>query len=366
MIDISVCIICGNEEAVIERCLNSALPVMGELCLVRAIGDQTPDGTVKIANHWCTKHGIDFRFEEYENTESFPHVDNFAAARNLSFSLATLDWCLWLDCDDVITGENAQRILKHEEQSTANGIMFGYRKPDGSACPRERLIRRGMGQWRGVVHEACEFPGDGKCVIDMETNILHMPLKKDRPESHARNLSLLRLATRDSARNLFYRSQEEFGAYIRGPIEEKEQRRAAALATGRAAMLLLSPSSLEERYELLLNFSELDAQNARDHLLAAVKLQPHRREAFAYLVQNAIHEQCPSDAISYFRLMDSLPRPSPLPWSHRDIWHGWGRNIIRVKVLRLAGKTEMADAEHAEFMKGQFYREGFEKYGHLI
>jgi glycosyltransferase involved in cell wall biosynthesis len=54
---ISLCMICGNEEAVILNCLESAKTAFEELCLVRAIGDQTADGTLDIAAKWCSENG---------------------------------------------------------------------------------------------------------------------------------------------------------------------------------------------------------------------------------------------------------------------------------------------------------------------
>ena len=46
---IAVCMIAGNEEAVIDRALDAAFSVTDTVIVVRAIGGQTPDPTLDIA-----------------------------------------------------------------------------------------------------------------------------------------------------------------------------------------------------------------------------------------------------------------------------------------------------------------------------
>src|SRR5688500_3390664 len=107
---VSLCMISGNEAAIIKRCLDSAKVAFDELCLVQAIGDREGDETPQIASEWCEQNGKEYRFEKYYNEKAFQHVDNFAAARNKSFDLATGDWLLWLDCDDYLDEINCLRI----------------------------------------------------------------------------------------------------------------------------------------------------------------------------------------------------------------------------------------------------------------
>ena len=39
---------------------------------------------------------------------TFPWVEDFAKARNFSFSKATQQYCLWLDADDVLTPQDRE------------------------------------------------------------------------------------------------------------------------------------------------------------------------------------------------------------------------------------------------------------------
>ena len=76
------------------------------------------------------------------------------------------------------------------------------------------------------------------------------------------------------------------------------------------------------------------------------------------LVQYALHCGEKARAVVYFRWLDSIPEPNPKPWTHRKAWYGWGRNYLRVLILRAAGKDAQAAEEHAKFMLEADYEAG--------
>jgi len=360
---ISLCMICGNEESVILKCLESAKSAFDELCLVQAIGEQEEDDTFKVAWKWCLDNKKRFRFGIYRNkVAGLKHVDDFGAARNQSFELAlsqrahrnstASDWLLWLDCDDYLDDINCGRI--REAVATCpdqwNALFCRYRvESEGAVISRERLIRAcGRPRWKNAVHETCTIEGKtGDCP---QIEVFHADHTAKHESSAARNLSILTRVTQDAGRHHFYLHTD---LKTMGRSEE-------SLRAGHAALALLAPDQVEERYLILLNLSELEPERRRERLLEAVGLQPHRREAFAYLVQLSLINGHRSDAISFFRLMDSLPVPSPVPWTHQGIWYnGWARHFLRVRVLRAAGKHQMAQDDYwmhwkasEEFRKG--------------
>lgn len=366
---ISLCMICGNEAGVILRCLESAKGAFDELCLVEANGARPPDETLRLAELWCEENGKAFHGEVYQNgrgAEDWEHVDDFAAARNLSFELATGEWILWLDCDDTLGDVNSLRIrdvvagdcdwtpkpghtLKGGQQADAIFCTYVIEK-HGATILRERLIRRGKGRWKNAIHETCVV--EGTSVECPQIVVTHGEHQHKHRSSADRNARILERVLEDSARHYFYWQAEL--KMLKDP-----RARAAALK----ALALLGPEQVEERYTVLLNLSELDPERRQEHLFEAVKDQPHRREAFAYLCQAALNDGRVSDAVSYFRLMDALPMPSPLPWTHQGLWyHGpqgplHGRNWLRVRVLRASGQTVMAEAEHARFLQDPEYRQ---------
>lgn len=348
---ISLCMIAGNEAAIITRCLESAKDAFDELCIVQAVGSSTPDLTAGIAYEWCQKNGKEFKLGIYLNSQSFPHVDNFGAARNLSFSLAKGEWILWLDCDDYLDAINCARIREAVKVCEHDAIFCTYKvEKEGAEILRERIIKRGKGRWKNAIHETCAIDGVGaECP---QIVVYHSDHKAKNRSSSERNSNILKAVLEDAPRHYFY-----LHADLK-TLGDKEGATKAALA----ALHLLSDAQIEERYLVLLNLSELQPERRDEHLHAAARLQPHRREAFAYLCQVALNEGRVSDAISYFRLMDAIPVPSPVPWTHQMIWYGWARNFLRVRVLRLAGQTEMADAQHAKFMEDADYAEGFARF----
>ena len=95
MSTLSVCIIAKNESEVIGRCLSCVMNFADEIIVVDT---GSSDNTKYIASTYTDK------------VYDFPWDDDFSAARNFSFSKATMDYIMWIDCDDVIDDENQKRI----------------------------------------------------------------------------------------------------------------------------------------------------------------------------------------------------------------------------------------------------------------
>ncbi len=340
--------ICGNEEAVILRCLESAKPAFNELCLVSAVGNIKEDKTLYVAEKWCAENQKDFKAGRYQNKVDLPHVDDFGAARNLSFSLASHGWILWLDCDDYLDEINCSRVREAVAvvSPETNGIFATYIiEKNGAEISRERIIRSGFGRWKNPIHETCVIEG---VKLDCpQIQVFHGNHNHKHESSAARNAAILRRTIEDAPRHYFYLH-----------CELKMLKDPQAIEFGHAALALLGKDQDEERYVVLLNLSELVPESRQKYLHEAAQLQPHRREAFAYLCKAALFDGRYSDAVSYFRMMDALPLPSPVPWTHQGLWYSWGRHALRVDVLRARGQTEQAEREHAEHLKEADYSEG--------
>lgn len=343
---ISLCMICGNEEGVILRCLESAKDSFDELCLVSAIGNQTADKTLYTAEKWCAENGKDFKGGHYYNAHDLPHVDDFGAARNQAFSMATKDWQFWLDCDDYLDTINCARIREAVciVDPDTNGIYARYHTDKNSGeIIRERLFRRGFGRWKNPIHETCEIRG--KSLDCPQIKVIHGDHRHKHKSSAERNAVILRRTLEHAPRHVFYLHTEL--KMLKDPEAAKYGHIALAFDL-----------DAEDRYLVLLNMSELEPEKRGEYLHEAARIQPHRREAFAYLCKAALIEGNKSDALSYFRMMDALPPPSPLPWNHQSLWYGWARNALCVDCMRACGQNEQADAAHAEFLKDPDYAEG--------
>lgn len=97
MITISLCMIVKNEEPVLARCLDSIADLMDEIIIVDT---GSSDRTREIAAHYTSK------IYDYQWT------NDFSAARNFSFSKATMEYIYTADADEILDEENRRRFLR--------------------------------------------------------------------------------------------------------------------------------------------------------------------------------------------------------------------------------------------------------------
>ena len=196
---LSVCMIVKDEEATLARCLSCVKPFADEIIVVDT---GSADDTVAIARRFTDKV---FFFE---------WRDDFSAARNYSFSLASCDFVMWLDADDVITEENARLIAGLKSRDDFDVAFLQYAAAFDGDKPtfvyyRERIFRRALGlKWEGAVHEAITPAGK---IIRSPACVHH---KKVRQNSPCRNLriyqSRLSRGLTLNAREKFYYGRELF------------------------------------------------------------------------------------------------------------------------------------------------------------
>ena len=153
MVSVSLCMIVKNEEDVLERCLKSVDDLVDEIILVDT---GSTDRTREIAARFT------------DQVFDFPWQDDFSAARNESFSHASMDYCMWLDADDILleADQKAFLALKETLEPTVSVVMAPYHTGfDESghvtfSYYRERLIKNRAGMvWAGAVHEAVSPAG---------------------------------------------------------------------------------------------------------------------------------------------------------------------------------------------------------------
>jgi len=207
-ITISLCMIVKDEEATLERCLNSVIDFVDEIIIVDT---GSTDNTKKIAKNFKSKI-FDFEW-----------IDDFAAARNFAFKKASMDYILWLDADDYIDDINREKfkLLKESLNKNVDSVTMDYsliRDAAGNtsfSLKRNRLVKRERNfQWIGRVHEYLEVFGN---IIDSDITIMHDKLKA----ATDRNLKIFLKMAEDklpfSPRDRYYFSNE---LYYNGRYEE--------------------------------------------------------------------------------------------------------------------------------------------------
>ncbi len=167
-----------NEQDVLSRCLDCIKDIVDEIIIVDT---GSTDKTMEIARRYTNK------------LFTFQWIQDFAAARNFSFSKATKDYILWLDADDVIDIENKQELknLKETLDPLVDMVMMKYHVAfDENGNPtfsyyRERLLKRSKNyQWEGEIHEVITPNGN---YIYKDIAVCH---KKTHPNEPERNLKI--------------------------------------------------------------------------------------------------------------------------------------------------------------------------------
>lgn len=209
MITISLCMIVKNEEAVLERCLKSVRDIADEIIIVDT---GSTDGTKEIAGRYA------------DLVCDFAWRDDFAAARNYSFSKATKEYILWLDADDVFTEKDRESFLQLKESlpSTTDIVMMKYHTAfheDGTpsfSYYRERLIKNsGEFFWEGAIHEVIAPRGN---IVYSETAVTHQKLGPGDPDRNLRIFeSMLAGGAVLEPRQQFYYARE---LYYHGRYED--------------------------------------------------------------------------------------------------------------------------------------------------
>lgn len=167
MISISLCMIVKNEEAVLARCLDSLRGLMDEIIIVDT---GSTDNTKEIAQRYTDK------------VFDFSWCDDFAAARNFSFSKATKDYIYAPDADEVLDDTNRRRfaMLKAALLPEIEIVTMKYITPDEyntvqneAVDVRPKLYKRlRTFSWINPVHETVRLD---PIIYDSDIEIQHLP-----------------------------------------------------------------------------------------------------------------------------------------------------------------------------------------------
>ncbi|MCA0984219.1 glycosyltransferase family 2 protein [Halobacillus yeomjeoni] len=200
---ISLCMIVKDEEEVLDQCLNSVKEVCDEIVIVDT---GSIDRTKQIASKFTDK------------IFDFTWVEDFSAARNYSFSLANMEYILWLDADDLVQKEDFEKLskLKNELDESIDAVSMNYDISfDASGnttfkLRRNRLVKKSKQyQWIGVVHEYLDVQGN---ILESDIVITHTRhLRKQNTDTN-RNLRIYEAQLKQgkllSPRDLYYYANE--------------------------------------------------------------------------------------------------------------------------------------------------------------
>lgn len=400
MNQISLCIITGNEEATITRFLDSFRDAFDELCIVRAIGNQEHDKTLSLAKAWCAKHVKAFKGSVYENRTNgsdgtngakaaevsddepatWPHVDDFAAARNVAWSMATCPWQMWADVDDVLVADAKPICQKSGEVVTMTGaalirlcaaagdrydrFFFTYDlRHQQESNVRERLFKTGISRWSQPLHETCAVNvGDEKVRTCIEPAVIfeHAPTaEKHRDPMRNRRimayyLRYLNAFPYELCREWFYDWQalgQRLSADCRLPNAElaelqNQLAEAQEKATKYAEIAFQTDLPAPQRFDLLLKQAciagERDIDHAIDLCWSAIRIDPMNRAAWFDLAEYELRAKRAGRAAVATSLMQVMPKKGADGFPQSGRAHGWEGLHLRLRSLRAAGREAAA------------------------
>lgn len=180
---ISATIITLNEEDKIRQCLESLQGVADEIVVVDSL---STDNTKSI----CEEFGVRFIEQKWLG---------YSEQKNLANNIASNDWILSIDADEVLSDELKKSILKikNEERETKNEeLVYSFNRLNNycgkwihhSGFYPDKKIRiwnRKVGKWEGIVHEVIKFSTKVN-EVHLKGDLLHYSYSK--PEDFERQV----------------------------------------------------------------------------------------------------------------------------------------------------------------------------------
>ena len=225
MATISLCMIVKNEEKVLERCLECVKDIVDEMIIVDT---GSTDATKEIARKYTDKI-YDYQWQ-----------NDFAAARNFSFSKASMDYIYVADADEIIDEENRRRfkLLKQAllpeveivQMKYCNQLEYGSVYNFDTEYRGKLYKRLRTFQWIDPIHETVNVD---PIVFDSDVEIIHKPLEKHDRRDFAAFAAILQRGEKFSkklldmyAKELFIAGKPEdfFGAEKFFKVALKEER----------------------------------------------------------------------------------------------------------------------------------------------
>ncbi|WDE09274.1 tetratricopeptide repeat protein [Thalassomonas viridans] len=189
---LSVCMIVRDEEAVLARCLDSIAGLYDELCI---LDTGSTDETLAIAGRYTDKIKV---FTACNDARG--KIIDFSLARNQALELATGDWVLQIDADEIIE-QGKDRIARHLTADSYDRVGISIRSSsESSGTVSGRLFRRRQAkQYTSIIHEYLEF--DGIMEVDRQIVISNLPDKTNKESGNERNIRLCRLMLESEPEN---------------------------------------------------------------------------------------------------------------------------------------------------------------------
>lgn len=284
---LSLCMIVRNEESNLPRLFENVRGLPDESIVVDT---GSTDRTVEIAR----AHGA--------RVETFPWIDDFAAARNHALSFARGEWILVLDADDELERADVPLALERLARSRARALSVRQTIPYpgvGTFEKRQLAFLRNRPDNRYVfrVHET--VPMSAEEMEHTEVRVRHLGYTPDLlPEKQARNRRLLERMKQDPGA-----LDRAAALYYLGCICENERRLDAAFEEFAGAAY--APVACDFRDYAALGLARISAERgdvafARAVYAAVLDARPGAVEAELGLADVCLRQEIREEAVRHF------------------------------------------------------------------
>jgi hypothetical protein len=350
---VSLALIAGPAEGeILFRLIQSAKGLWDEVIVVAATGSQPHDNLKKALQDAAGDAGTFAVYTNAPENSGWPHIDNFAAARNQAFSLARGKYVIWADCDDIFPGYQAaahRAAIEDREQGqeTWDLLVTSYDVQNAGMrnVTRERIFRRRddgtLGVfWERAVHERIKPQPGLKIAVAKHLQILHAPVGP-KTSSKERNHRILGRALEGIGMSIYYVAQEYF-------LKNDYQ---AAIGP---CLLALEHADVggTEKFQLHCQASMMLADRTRrlEHIGKAITLCPLRREALGLLATDRMDHGDFATAYHILKQVDAMP--STADWNQENRWYKHLPRQLMAQCLRALGQPEDAKALAREGFRG--------------
>ena len=313
---ISLCMIVKNEENCIEQCLKSIQDLVDEIIIVDT-------GSTDKTKEICSKYT--------NNIFDFKWNNDFAEARNYSFSKATCDYIFWLDADDILLNTDRDKFKQLKNNLNYDYVSMIYNCSSNEhgnpslSFRRNRLIKRSLNPtWVGFVHEIINLNimnaySSDICITHTKTH-----------SSSDRNLKIFERKRRSGeifntrntlyyAKELFYNGKyqfaiNEFNKFLKCDdcwVEDK---------IDTLIKLYECHTELDKKYPI--RTQQINSQERRrSFLFETFKLTYPRAEALYRIAITYIEEERYYEAIFYLESIFSMEFPENCAgFINKDMW----------------------------------------------
>ncbi len=217
---IALCMIMKNEAHNLSRILQSVKGCFDQIHITdTGSTDSTVDFLEKINEQIKAGSRVWEGLPEIK-IHHFEWVNDFAQARNYSFSHATTDYVMWMDGDDELSDPKAfihwRDTVLHSAHYWVALYNYAFNDKGVADCKfiRERVIKNNFGfKWEYFVHEGLMMSIPGKKYWPQRVSswwINHRRTEDDKKQDHMRNVKLFEAQSYETMppRMLFYYGKE--------------------------------------------------------------------------------------------------------------------------------------------------------------